>query len=84
MTSLFIAVGDTAAHNGYIREMDADDVWCNENPSGWTYQDVTGAHGHILGEFDTEEEAQEVLDNFLQCDSVETGRYCYTHNPSGN
>ena len=46
----FFAVGDAAAHSGYLEERNTDDGWCNENPQGWTYQDVCGAHGHILAE----------------------------------
>lgn len=81
MRDTFIAVGNTGAHSGYIEKMDADDIWCNENPHGWTYQHVCGSHGHIIAECDTREEAQSALDAFLECDSVEKGRYCYTHNP---
>jgi len=77
----FFAVGDAAAHSGYLEERNTDDGWCNENPQGWTYQDVCGAHGHILAECDTREEAQAELDSFLECDSIENGTYCYTHNP---
>ncbi len=81
MRNIYIAVGDIAAHNGYVEERDADDCWCNENENGWTDQDVCGAHGHILAECDTPEEAEAELDTFLECDSVEKGTYCYTHNP---
>ena len=81
MKNIYIVVGNTAEHSGYIDKRDDDDCWCNENPQGWTNQDVTGPHGHILAECDTKKEAKAELDSFLECDSVEKGTYCYTHNP---
>ena len=81
MKNSYIAVGNTAEHSGYIEERDADDVWRNGNEHGWTNQDVTGAYGFILAECETRKEAQKELDSFLECDSVEKGTYCYTHNP---
>ena len=81
MSVIYFVVGNIAAHSGYIAMEDENDIWCNKNPEGWTYQDVTGPHGTILGLYETREEAQKELDKYMECDSVENGTYCYTHNP---
>ena len=79
---VYFAVGNIPEHSGFIDERNADDCWmAGWNETGWTYQDVTGSHGTIFAECETREEAQAILDEYLVCDSVETGTYCYTHNP---
>jgi hypothetical protein len=79
----WFAVGDRAAHEGYVTSR-IGPPWPAEG--GWTEQDVTGAHGHILYEGDgpsAEAEAWNALEEFLQCDAEEEGRYCYAHNREG-
>lgn len=77
----YIVVGDIGAHDGHIEIVEMDDIWNGENPTGWTWQDITGPHGSVIGECDTEAEAKQVLGDFLHCDARENGRYCFTHNP---
>jgi len=79
----FIVVGDIAAHSGFVTEEFAEDIWSSDNPGGWTYQHVCGSHGTAIGEFTTRKEAEECLREFLKCDSVDNGTYCYSHNPGG-
>ena len=81
MSCVWFAVVDIAAHDGFITPRWAPDIWTPENPSGWTYQDVTGAHGTILHEGRSAAEAQAVLDGWLDCPATRAGRY-YTHNPT--
>lgn len=71
----WFAVGNTAEHSGFVTARLDRDAWTSKHESGWTYQDVTGAHGSILGEFDTESEAQACLDKWLECNDER----CYTH-----
>lgn len=79
----FMVIGDIGAHDGFVMEVDYDDIWqANENEGGWTYQQVEGPHGTRLGEYDTREDADAHLADWLKCDAVEQGRYCYIHNPS--
>lgn len=80
MAIIHFAVGRTDEHSGHLAERDSDSIWCNENPSGWTYQDITGAHGDVLYEGPSKEEAQSALDKWLECDAEAKGTYCYTHN----
>lgn len=80
---IHFAVGDVAAHEGYVTKRHADDAWTPEQPNGWTYQEVTGAHGRVLYEGPSEEKARAELDAWLVCDAPETGRCCYAHNPTG-
>ncbi len=70
------------SHEGYVVEMNTEDIWSNENPGGWTYNQICGSHGNIHGEYSTREKAEEVLDKWLECDSKEKGTYCYAHNPN--
>lgn len=70
----WFAVGDIAAHDGFVTSRVATDVWTGQNPSGWTHQDVTGAHGTILHE-GTEDECRAKLDTWLQCSDDR----CYSH-----
>ena len=70
----FFAVGDIGAHDGFVTSRVAADIWTNSNEGGWTYQDVTGAHGMILHE-GTEDECRAKLDAWLQCSDDR----CCTH-----
>jgi hypothetical protein len=70
----FFAVGDVGAHDGFVTSRVTADIWTGQNPGGWTYQDVTGAHGTILHE-GTENECRTKLDSWLQCSDDR----CYTH-----
>ncbi len=79
--AVWFAVCDVAAHEGHITSEWADNVWGSGHESGWTYQEVTGAHGRVLYEGPDEEEARAVLAKWLECDSPEKGTYCYAHNP---
>ena len=72
----YIVIGNVAAHDGWVSEVDPDD-------DSWTYQQLIGAHGTVLDEKETKGEADQVLAQWLTCDSVERGTYCYTHNPTG-
>lgn len=70
--TIFFAVGDVGAHDGYVTAR-VGPAW--PVPGGWTYQDITGAHGTVLYEGTTREEAQRELDAWLVCDD----EHCYTH-----
>jgi hypothetical protein len=84
MDKKYLVIENGPKHSGYVAEVDIDNIWqANFNEDGWTYQQIAG-NGNVAGEYDTEEEAQEHLDAFLECDAPETGKYCYTHNPDGN
>lgn len=83
MATIYFAIGEVAAHDGFVTARESDDGWLPENPNGWTYQDVCGAHGRVLDECDTRETAQAVLDAWLAKCSSNDGGYCYTHNPAG-
>ena len=67
----FFAVGNVAEHSGSVESREGE-AW--PAPGGWTYQDVTGAHGTILCE-GTEDECRAKLDVWLQC----SDNRCYTH-----
>ena len=82
LSRIYVTVGDVGAHEGFVTGHAADDAWLPEHPSGWTYQEVTGAHGTVLYEGPDVEEAQRVLDAWLDCPAARDGRYCYTHNPA--
>lgn len=75
MALVYFVVGNIAEHSGFVTSREDSDVWTNENPSGWTYQEVTGAHGRILDERPTQEEADQVLSDWLRCDDDR----CYSH-----
>jgi hypothetical protein len=76
----YIVIGNIGKHNGWIEEVDPATIWSGSNPNGWTYQQLCGSHGTVLGEYQTEAEAQERLNEWLQCPAAERGDYCYTHN----
>lgn len=71
---VFFAVGDVGAHDGFVTSRIASDIWTGQNLGGWTYQNVTGAHGTILHE-GTEDECRTKLNSWLQCSNDR----CYTH-----
>ncbi len=73
----YFVIVNNAAHNGRIEELDMEMAWSSSCPYGWTYQEVCGSFGTVLGEYSTKEEAQEALKAYLIC----SGR-CYTHNPN--
>lgn len=79
--AVWFAVGDRGAHEGHITSEWADNAWVPGNDDGWTYQQITGPHGAVLYEGPDENEARRVLVDWLKCDAMETGRYCYAHNP---
>lgn len=81
-STTWFAIGNVAEHSGFVDSRKTDDGWTPENESGWTYQEVTGAHGIVLHEGLDEEEARKVLGAWLVCDAPERGAYCYTHNPT--
>lgn len=68
---VWFTVGDIAAHDGSVFSVIGDD---------WTYQELCGSHGTVLYEGPSEAEARRILAEWLQCDSVDKGTYCYTHN----
>ena len=72
----YIAVGDIAAHNGYIKKIYLEDE------QTYTSHEIYGAFGTRLLESHNRWEAVAALEEFLKCDSVEEGTYCYTHNPT--
>lgn len=74
------AVGNTGEHSGFTATRQGPAFPAE---GGWTFQDVIGAHGHILYEGPSAEEAQEALDKFLVCTAPADGAYCYTHNSDG-
>lgn len=71
--STHFAIINHAEHSGHYHFEPDDD--------GWTYQQITGSHGSVLYEGDSEEEARDKLAAYLECDSMERGEYCYSHNP---
>lgn len=75
----YFAVIDRAEHSGHVTSVTGP-AWPAEG--GWTYQhDVTGAHGAVLYEGPSEEQARADLAAYLVCDAPERGTYCYSHNP---
>lgn len=76
----YIVIGNIGAHDGWIEEADPANIWSGENPNGWTYQQLCGSHGTVLGEYTTHSEAQTHLSDWLRCPAAERGDYCYTHN----
>ncbi len=76
----YLVVGNIGAHSGHIQKFNTEDL----TPQGsLTYQDLLGSHGTDLGEFDTPEEANKCLLEFLTDCPGKNGGYCYTHNPEG-
>ncbi len=73
MGTTWFAVGDIAAHEGHVTSVRGDE--------DWTYQGVTGAHGTVLYEGSSEEEARSTLAAWLVCDAAARGTHCYAHNP---
>jgi hypothetical protein len=53
----------------------------DEPEPGFRYADYTAPHGTLYLETTDRAEADRELDEYLECDSVEMGTYCYTHNP---
>lgn len=70
--TVYMAVIDTAAHDGHVREVSGP-AWPAEG--GWTYQDITGAHGAVLVEGLRRAPVQAALDAWLVCSDA----HCYTH-----
>ena len=35
---------DPMEHSTIIKKIDYDKIWSNDNPAGWTYQQVFGSH----------------------------------------
>lgn len=81
---LWFAVGNIAEHSGYTTNRNAADMWPVDlgdgQRGGWTYQGITGAFGTLLYEGESEDAANAMLADFLTCDAVKRGVYCYTHN----
>lgn len=77
----WFVITNTGEHTGRVVRVDLDDAWTNDNPSGWRYQELIGAHGELRGRHDVETQANRELAKFLECDAAEKGRYCYSHNP---
>lgn len=77
MNLLWFAVGNVSEHSGFTTSRGAAS-W--PAPGGWTKQEITGASGTILYEGSSEEDADKALIEFLECDAVKRGVYCYTHN----
>lgn len=78
---MYYAIINQGEHNGRIIQMDENDIWTGDNPNGWTYQGICGPHGQVLAENEDRSKVEATLNEWLKCDSVETGHYCYTHNP---
>lgn len=62
----WIVVGDWAANEAHLVDVDMDNIWTSENESGWTWQEVTGAHGEMIGEFENEQDAMAACAAFHQ------------------
>lgn len=69
----WFAIGDIGAHEGFVTSRRDDDAWTGSNESGWTYQEVCGAHGSVLYEGHDEQKARETLDKWLECPRAEKG-----------
>jgi len=80
--NIFLVIAKRAEHSAHVVVENLDDIWTPNNPAGWTYQELTGAYGDVLGEFESEEDANALYDLYMQCDAIENNRYCYTHNPN--
>ena len=52
---------NNAEWSGGIEEVDLDDIWTNENPSGWTYQHIGDIHDTYQDDFPTRQEAEKCL-----------------------
>ena len=79
----YLVIVDIGEHSGFIREFDESQWFSSSNPNGFSTTDVCGSHGHILSEHGSKDEARAALAEFLECDSVESNSYCYSHNPNG-
>ena len=81
----YFAVGDTGAHDGHVTSRIGPAF---PSPGGWTEQEVTGAHGTVLGVFtewepgpmgrSPQRQAEDALNEWLKCPGK---GYCYTHRP---
>jgi len=61
----WFAVANVAANEAFVTSRLDANIWSNDNPTGWTYQEVRGFGGTILGEFDTQPEAEAAVDTWL-------------------
>lgn len=73
MQTYFVVVNH-AEHSGRVMTDDP-------TRPDFRYQDLTAPHGQILCETTDRAEADRELAEYLECDSVQQGTYCYTHNP---
>lgn len=81
MDKKYFVIKNRGEHSAHIQTVDMDDIWSNSNPGGWTYQDISGPHGHADGPYDDLATAEEEMKDWLKCPRAEAGEYCYTHNP---
>ena len=78
---LFFVSMDIGAHHAQIVSVLDHERWSNDNPSVVTDQHLYHSpNAHLSYTMSNREEAEEFMAEFLKCDSVETGRYCYSHN----
>lgn len=52
---------NNATLTGGIEKVDRGDIWTNENPNGWTYQDIGDIHDTCQGVYSTLKEAETIL-----------------------
>ena len=77
MQKEYYVVKDRPAHEGYVAHIPEKSWWSTTNPDGVTEQSLGGC---VTGPF-FKHEAEKRLAEYLECDSVEEGTYCYAHNP---
>lgn len=60
----YLVIANTGAGEYWIREINVNDWWSNENPNGVTEQQICEPYGTILDRFDTLKEAEKYLEEY--------------------
>lgn len=63
-TMLYLAT-NIPANEAHIVKADPEDAWGNDNPDGWTYQELAGPGFTIVAEFDNAAKADAAHAEFL-------------------
>ena len=67
-TTEFYVVADVPSNTGCVVELNPEDAWGNENPSGWTFQGISNANGGtcIMEPHATYEDAEKELHRIVE------------------